>query len=180
MQELTDLMVAEISKLKVGDPLDPETDVGPLIDSRKCDELEVWIQDAVAAGATIAAGGNRLSDHMFEPTLLVDGDQDMRVVCDEVFGPIVTLVPFDDFNTAIDQVNDSPYGLQAGIFTSDLGKAFQAAQSINVGGININDSSNARGDVMPYGGVKDSGIGREGPYYAIRDMTDERLIMMNL
>jgi acyl-CoA reductase-like NAD-dependent aldehyde dehydrogenase len=104
----------------------------------------------------------------------------MRVVCDEVFGPVVTVVPFTDFDEALTLVNDSPYGLQAGVFTRDLAKAFKAVRTLRVGGLNVNDTSNKRADLMPYGGLKASGIGREGPRYSVREMTDERIVIFNL
>ncbi|KAA0969072.1 aldehyde dehydrogenase family protein [Aureimonas fodinaquatilis] len=176
---LGDMLASHIAKLKVGDPLDPETDVGPLITAEKCVELLAWIDEAVSAGARIAAGGRRLDGNIIEPTLLVDASQSMSVVCKEVFGPVISLVPFGEIDEAIDAVNDSPYGLQSGIFTTNIDVAFKAARRLNVGGVNINETSNTRGDIMPYGGVKHSGFGREGPYYAIREMTDERLVMIN-
>jgi acyl-CoA reductase-like NAD-dependent aldehyde dehydrogenase len=177
--QLAEAMKGEIARLKVGDPLDPETDVGPLISEQKAIELEEWIQRAVEAGARLVCGGRR-DGVLLEPTLLAEGLQSMQVVCEEVFGPVITIVPFTELDQAIDWVNDSPYGLQAGIFTQDIDRAMRAARRIRVGGLHVNDTSNARGDMMPYGGVKNSGIGREGPYYAIREMTDERVVVLNL
>jgi len=172
-------MAAEIDGLKVGDPLDPTTDVGPLISEAKAAELEAWVAKAVAEGARLVRGGTRVGALM-QPTLLGDGRQHMSVVCEEVFGPVITIVPYDDLHQAIGWVNDSVYGLQAGIFTRDIDRAMTAARRIRVGGLHVNDTSNARGDLMPYGGIKQSGIGREGPAYAIREMTDEKVVVLNL
>lgn len=179
IDQLVELMRAETERLQVGDPFDPMTDVGPVASEEKARELEAWTQEAVSQGAELVCGGGRRGA-LLEPTLLVNGDQSMKVVCNEVFGPVVTVIPYRDFGQAIAWVNDSPFGLQAGVFTNDLGRAFHAARSIRVGGININDTSNKRADLMPYGGVKDSGIGREGPKYSVREMTDERIVIFNL
>jgi acyl-CoA reductase-like NAD-dependent aldehyde dehydrogenase len=177
--KLATAMANEMKNLVVGNPLDPKTDVGPLISEEKAIELEQWIARAIADGAILVHGGKR-EGAVLHPTLLAEGRQSMNVVCEEVFGPIITIVPYDTLEQAIDWVNDSPYGLQAGVFTQDIDRAMRAARKLEMGGVHINDTSNARGDQMPYGGVKASGIGREGPYYAIREMTDERIIVLNL
>lgn len=179
VDELVELMRTETERLHLGDPFDPSTDVGPVATEAKARELEAWIQEAIAQGAELVCGGSR-NGPLLEPTLLVNGDQSMKVVCNEVFGPVVTVIPYQDFDQAIAWVNESPYGLQAGVFTNDLGRAFHAARSVRVGGININDTSNKRADLMPYGGVKDSGMGREGPKYSVREMTEERIVIFNL
>jgi acyl-CoA reductase-like NAD-dependent aldehyde dehydrogenase len=176
---LVERMARETEALITGDPFDPTTAVGPMSSVERAEQLEAWIQEAVAQGAEIVCGGQR-DGALLHPTLLRNGTQEMRVVCDEVFGPVVTVVPFTDFDEALTLVNDSPYGLQAGVFTRDLAKAFKAVRTLRVGGLNVNDTSNKRADLMPYGGLKASGIGREGPRYSVREMTDERIVIFNL
>ena len=176
---LVERMAAETERLVTGDPFDPSTDVGPMGSVERAEQLESWIQEAVSQGARLVCGGRR-EGALLEPTLLSNGSQTMRVVCEEVFGPVVTVVPFDTFDDALALVNDSPYGLQAGVFTRDLATAFKAVRTLRVGGLNVNDTSNKRADLMPYGGVKASGMGREGPRYAVREMTDERIVIFNL
>jgi acyl-CoA reductase-like NAD-dependent aldehyde dehydrogenase len=165
--------------LKVGNPEDPETDLGPMISLKEAERSETWIQEAVAAGAKIASGGKR-EGAILHPTILVDVKPEMKVMCQEVFAPIVSIVPFTDIDDAFAQANDSDFGLQAGLFTSNLQLAMRAAHELEFGGVVINDVSTFRADVMPYGGVKDSGIGKEGPHYAVQEMTEERLIVLNL
>ncbi|QIA27641.1 aldehyde dehydrogenase family protein [Thermaerobacter sp. PB12/4term] len=172
-------LVAETRKLKVGDPLDPETDVGPMISEAEAERAEAWIREAVEQGARVLCGGRR-QGAVLEPTVLVDVRPDMKVVCQEAFAPLVTVAPFEDVDEAIAMVNDSFYGLQAGIYTRDLQTAMKAARRIEVGGVMVNEIPNWRVDLMPYGGVKGSGIGREGPRYAIEHLTDLRLVVFNL
>lgn len=172
-------MIKETKKLVVGNPLDPETDVGPMISESEAVRAETWVKAAVAGGAQILSGGRRHGS-LFEPTILVDVKPDMQVVCEEVFAPIVSLLPYQDIEEAIEQANTSKYGLQAGIFTASIDIAAKAAQQLEVGGVIINDTSNYRADLVPYGGVKKSGIGREGPKYAIQEMTEPRLVVFNL
>lgn len=175
----TEALVAATRALKVGDPLDPETDVGPMISEAEAARAEAWVQEAVAGGARILTGGTR-EGVLFQPTVLVDVQPHMKVVCNEIFAPVVTVIPYETLNEAIEAVNDSPYGLQAGIFTESLEVAMEAARRIRVGGVMVNDTSVYRADLMPYGGVKGSGIGREGPKYAIEEMTDLKLVVLNL
>jgi acyl-CoA reductase-like NAD-dependent aldehyde dehydrogenase len=137
------------------------------------------VAEAVAGGARIVTGGGRSGAQM-QPTVLVDVRRGMKVVEEEVFGPVAVVHRYDDFGAVLDRVNDTPYGLQCGVFTQDIRLAFRAIRTLRFGGVVINGSSTWRTDQMPYGGVKDSGIGREGPRYAIRDMTDERLVIFNL
>lgn len=172
-------LAAETGKLVVGNPEDPATDVGVMVSEAKAAQAESWIKEAAAAGARVVVGGRREGALLY-PTVLGHARQDMKVVCEEIFAPVISVVPFDTVQQAIDWVNDSPYGLTAGIFTSDLNTAFQAAREIRVGTLNINDTSSARADLMPYGGVKDSGMGLEGPRYAIEEMTESRLVTLNL
>ena len=172
-------LVAATRALRVGDPLDPETDVGPMISEAEAARAEAWVQEAVAGGARILTGGTR-EGALLQPTVLVDVRPDMKVVCNEIFAPVVTVIPYETLNEAIEAVNDSPYGLQAGVFTESLEVAMEAARRIRVGGVMINDTSSYRADLMPYGGIKGSGIGREGPRYAIEEMTDLKLVVFNL
>src|SRR5262245_43106313 len=173
------LVVAEAKKLKVGDPLDPATDVGTLIDERAAQRVESWINDAAAAGAKILAGGRR-NGAQIEPTVLADVDPAMKVVCEEVFGPVIGLLPYDNIDDIFRRVSDSRFGLQTGIYTASMATAIRAVRHIRSGGIILNGTSTWRTDQLAYGGVKDSGIRSEGPRYSIRDMTEERMVLFNL
>jgi acyl-CoA reductase-like NAD-dependent aldehyde dehydrogenase len=172
-------LVEEVKKLKVGDPLDPSTDVGTLIDEAAATRVESWVRQAVVAGARVVTGGVRCGAQL-EPTVLVDVDPSMKVVCEEVFGPVVSLCPYEDIDEIFRWVSNSRFGLQCGIFTASLATAMAAVRKLRTGGVIVNGSSTWRTDQLAYGGVKESGIGREGPHYAIRDMTDERLVVFNL
>lgn len=165
--------------LKTGDPEDALTDVGPLITESEAQRAEEWVQEAVAQGARLVAGGKRYGT-LLEPTVLAGVKSHMRVACQEVFAPVVSVMTFETDDEALALANDSLYGLQAGVFTRDLDRAMRFGRELEVGGVIINDSSAFRADLMPYGGVKGSGIGREGPKYAIEEMTDQRLIVFNL
>ncbi len=171
--------VEAAAALKVGDPADPSTDIGPMISEKEAKRVESWIDEAIAQGAKVAFGGKRNGAFM-EPTILVDVKADMKVMCQEIFAPAINIVPYDDVNQAFQWANDTRFGLQAGLFTSNLQLALRAAHELQFGGVIINDVSTTRADVMPYGGVKDSGIGREGPKYAVQEMTDERIVVINL
>jgi len=165
--------------LVVGDPLDEGTDIGPMIRLREAERVESWVNEAVDQGAVIALGGKR-DGAFYEPTILTNVNDDMKVCRQEVFGPVVSVATYKDIDEVIAKVNDSDYGLQAGLFTNDLQFAMKAAREIEVGGLIINDASAYRVDHMPYGGVKNSGNGKEGPKYAIEEMTEERIIVLNL
>jgi len=178
-KKFSDLLVERVKALVVGDPLDPKTDVGPLISRGAAERVEEWVTDAIAAGAR-ALCGRRRHDSIFDPTVLVDTKPEMAVNCQEIFGPVVTVTPYDSFDEALWRINDSPYGLQAGVFTRDLASVFRAFEQIEVGGLMINEVPTFRVDTMPYGGSKQSGMGREGPRYAIEEMTEPRLLMLNL
>jgi acyl-CoA reductase-like NAD-dependent aldehyde dehydrogenase len=169
---------AHTEALKLGDPLDEATDVGPMIDEKALNRTEQWVQEAVNEGATIITGGRRQGS-FFLPTILTNVKHESKVCSREVFAPIVDVFPFQDFSDALRAVNDSAYGLQAGVFTQNLQHAFQAFNELEVGGVIINDISGYRIDHMPYGGVKESGLGREGLKYAIEDMTEIRLMALN-
>jgi len=175
----TDLFVEGVKKLKTGDPLDESTDVGPLI--RESDAIRTlnWIDEAVRAGARLLCGGSR-NNLVVEPTVLTGTKPDMKVNCQEVFGPVVTIEPYKNFDEALRRVNNSSFGLQAGLFTCDAKLLFQAYEELEVGGLIAGDVPSFRIDHMPYGGVKDSGLGREGLRYAIEEMTDQKLLVMNL
>src|SRR5713101_117934 len=166
-------------KLKVGDPLDESTDLGPLIRESDAIRAAEWIQEAVREGATLLCGGRRQGS-MLEPTVLTGTRPEMSVNCREIFAPVVTLEPYDDFSQALRQISESTYGLQAGVFTRDVNGIFQAYEELEVGGVIAGDVPSFRIDHMPYGGVKDSGSGREGLRYAIEEMTEPRLLVMNL
>jgi acyl-CoA reductase-like NAD-dependent aldehyde dehydrogenase len=170
-------LVAETSALVMGDPKDPDTFIGPMISDGEAERLDGWIQAAVAAGARLLCGGKR-EGAMLEATLLEDVAPDQDVSCREAFGPVAVLAKFSDFEEALATVNDSVFGLQAGIFTRDLYKAQRAWDVLEVGGVVIGDVPSWRVDHMPYGGVKDSGLGREGIRFAMEDMTEIRLMVV--
>jgi len=177
--KFTDLLLAGVKNLKTGDPLVDTTDVGPLIRESDAVRATDWVQEAVRGGARLLCGGHRTGSIM-EPTVLTGTKQDMKVNCQEVFGPVVSVEPYRDFDDALRQINHSAYGLQAGIFTRDAKLMFQAYEELEVGGLVAGDVPSFRIDHMPYGGVKDSGLGREGLRYAIEEMTEPKLLVMNL
>lgn len=171
--------VEATNKLTLGNPLEDSTDIGPLLNDGAAARVEAWVNEAAAGGASVIAGGKR-DGRMFQPTVIENATREMKVVCEEVFGPVVVLAPFEDFDAALDAVNDSPFGLQAGVYTRDLTRALRATQKLDVGGVIINDVPTFRIDNMPYGGVKESGIGREGPRFAIEDMTNLKMVVMSM
>ena len=168
-------LVEAVRTTKAGDPADPSVVIGPMITRQHAERAETWVQEAVEGGARILTGGTR-EGSVFAPTVLDRVDASMRVVCEEIFAPVVCVIEFDDLNEAVARANASPFGLAAGLFTSDLSTAMRTARALRFGGVHVNEASSARVDAMPFGGVKDSGFGREGPAYAIREMTEERLI----
>lgn len=178
-QEFSELYIAEVKQLKVGNPEDPDTDVGPMISEKEAIRTEEWVNEAISEGATSLLPVKR-EGALFYPAVLVDTKPEMKVVCREVFAPVVTIIPYNDLDDAFAQANDSEYGLQAGIFTRDLNIAMKSARVLEYGGVVINDVSTYRNDVMPYGGVKNSGLGKEGPRYAVEEMTEERMVVINL
>ncbi|WP_103104787.1 aldehyde dehydrogenase family protein [Brevibacillus reuszeri] len=179
MQEFSDLYISHVNQLKVGNPEDPDTDVGPMISEKEAIRTEEWVQEAISQGAKSLLPVKR-EGALFYPAVLVNTTPEMKVVCREVFAPVVTIIPYSDLDEAFAQANDSEYGLQAGIFTRDLNIAMKAARTLEYGGVVINDVSTYRNDVMPYGGVKNSGLGKEGPRYAVEEMTEERMVVINL
>lgn len=173
--EVESRLAALVSALPYGDPCDVKTVVGPVISEGSAQRIERWIDEAVARGARRLAGGPR-QGAVVPATLLTDIDPAMAVGCQEVFGPVMSLVPFATLDEAIACVNATPYGLATGLFTNRLSDALRAARQLEVGGVHINETSSSRVDVMPYGGSKDSGFGREGPHYALREMSEERMV----
>ena len=174
----TNQLVKLAKSIAAGDPTNPRTVVGPMIDEQAARKIESWIREATEGGARVLCGGGR-TGAMLEPTVLADVAPEMKVSCQEVFAPVLTVDRFSEFRDAIERVNASSYGLQAGIFTNYAPDIFYAYRELEVGGVIINDSSSFRVDHMPYGGVKDSGIGREGVRYAIEEMTEMKLLALN-
>jgi glyceraldehyde-3-phosphate dehydrogenase (NADP+) len=173
-----DEFIPHVKALKVGDPLDEATDVGPLIDHGAAERVVAWVKEAKAAGAEILTGGEH-DGNLLQPTVLASVEEDMRVSCEEVFGPVVNLYRYTDVMQAIRNVDSSEFGLQAGLFTNDWNIVQNAFDEIEVGGLMVNDVSTFRIDHMPYGGVKQSGTGREGLRYAIEEMTEMKLLTYN-
>jgi len=168
-------LTAMVRELPFGDPMDPRTVVGPVISEAEARRIEQWIDEAVARGAKRLAGGPR-QGAVVPPTLLVDVDDSMAVGCREVFGPVMAIAPYDTLDEAFARVNATPYGLATGFFTNRMADALRAARELEVGGVHINETSSSRVDVMPYGGAKQSGFGREGPHHAVREMSEERMV----
>jgi acyl-CoA reductase-like NAD-dependent aldehyde dehydrogenase len=167
-----------VAALKTGDPADDETDVGPVIDPESGERILAWIEEAREAGATVLAGGEATEDGVIAPTVLADVSPDMKVSCREVFGPVCTVTPYETLTEALALANGTEYGLQAGIFTTKLSSALDAAAGLEFGGVTVNEAPTFRADQMPYGGVKASGNTKEGPHYTVREMTEERLIVV--
>ena len=174
---LVEKVVAAVEAQRTGDPTDPGTDVGPMINVAAAERVEAWVEEAVAAGATLLTGGGR-DGASYEPTVLAGVPDHAKVVSEEVFGPVLVLRAFDGFDEAVRLVNDSRFGLQAGVFTHDLRTAFRAHRDLEVGGVIIGDVPSFRADQMPYGGVKGSGVGREGVRSAMEDYTYERVLVL--
>jgi acyl-CoA reductase-like NAD-dependent aldehyde dehydrogenase len=173
-----DKLVAATRKLRAGDPKDEQTFVGPLISEKDAARLLGWIDEARSQGARVLCGGTRLAPALLEPTLLENVPRSSPLCAVEAFGPVAVLEPFDDFRAALDAVNDTEYGLQAGVFTRDLYKALAAWDELEVGSVIVGDVPSFRVDHMPYGGVKSSGLGREGVRFAIEHMTERRLLVI--
>jgi acyl-CoA reductase-like NAD-dependent aldehyde dehydrogenase len=178
-EAFTARLVANIEKLKVGDPLDSETDVGPLITPGDRDRVKEWIEEAVSAGAKLLSGGELVDEgRCLAPTLLGAPPKDAKVWCEEIFGPVATIDTFSSFEQALAMANDSKFGLQAGVFTRDIGRGLLAAKTLEFGGVLINEVPTFRADQQPYGGVKDSGNTREGPAFAVLELTEERFVTL--
>jgi acyl-CoA reductase-like NAD-dependent aldehyde dehydrogenase len=168
-----------VEELRLGDPADEETDVGPVIDEAARDRILEWVEEARKAGAHVLTGGE-LDGELIQPTVIANAAPDLKVSCHEVFGPVVTVNPYDSLDEAIELANGTPYGLQAGVFTNDLRTAMRLAAELEFGGVTVNEAPTFRADQMPYGGVKESGNTREGPAYAVREMTEERVVILDL
>jgi acyl-CoA reductase-like NAD-dependent aldehyde dehydrogenase len=173
------MLFEAVQKLPIGDPHDPKTIVGPMISEDEAKRAESWVNEAAAQGARIILGGRR-KGAILEPTILTDTRTNMRVLCEEIFAPVLSIIPFRSFDQMIEEVNSTQFGLAAGLFTQDVMRAMQGARRLHVGIVHINEASSSRVDLMPFSGVKQSGLGREGPRYAIQELTEERLITISL
>ncbi|PZO37492.1 MAG: aldehyde dehydrogenase [Alphaproteobacteria bacterium] len=175
----TPRLVAAARALVVGDPHDPQTDVGPMISVQEAERALAWVLEAIDEGAHCLSGGT-LDGALLAPTILTNVSPDMRVMREEIFAPVLSIIPFDDLDVAIAEVNATEFGLAVGLFTADMTRALNAASQLHVGVVHLNDASSSRVDLMPFAGVKDSGVGVEGPRYAMREMTEERLVTISL
>jgi acyl-CoA reductase-like NAD-dependent aldehyde dehydrogenase len=171
--------VPPVEQLKLGDPADEETDVGPVIDEDARNRILEWIDEARKAGADVVTGGE-LDDDLIRPTVIAHAGPELKVSCEEVFGPVCTVNPYDSLDEAIDLANGTRYGLQAGVFTNNLRTAMRAAAELEFGGVIVNEAPTFRADQLPYGGVKASGNTREGPAYAVRELTEQRVVVLDL
>jgi glyceraldehyde-3-phosphate dehydrogenase (NADP+) len=178
-QQFLDRFVPKVQALKVGPPLDESTDLGSLITSSDGQRVHEWLEEAVAGGAKCLAGG-KVEGGVVQPTVVVEAGPEMKINNRELFAPVVTVTPYTDFDEAVRSVNASDYGLQAGVFTNDVKRVFNAYEELEVGGVIVNDVPTFRLDQMPYGGVKNSGFGREGLKYTIEEMTEPKLLVINL
>jgi acyl-CoA reductase-like NAD-dependent aldehyde dehydrogenase len=178
-ERFLDALVPRVEGLVVGDPLDERTDVSALISTHERDRVHAWVDEAIASGASVLAGGTTREDGAMLPTVLVDVTPDMKVCALEIFGPVVGVASYTNLDDALTLANDTRYGLQAAIFTNDLGDALRAARALDFGGVLVNEVPTWRADQQPYGGRRDSGNTREGPQWAAREMTEERLIIIN-
>ena len=174
-EPFTEKFVQSSQAMVVGDPLDEEVDVGPMIDESEAERIEGWVSEATEGGAEVLTGGRR-EGSVYWPTVLANVKPDMKVVKEETFAPVASLIPFDDFEEALRQADATEYGLQAAVFTQDVGRVFQAIRSLNFGGVIINDTPTFRTDHMPYGGLGRSGIGREGVRFAVEEMTEIQMV----
>ncbi|WP_255949707.1 aldehyde dehydrogenase family protein [Streptomyces odontomachi] len=177
--EFLDRLTAYAADLVVGDPSDPGTDLGPLLRASDAARVESWLAEATAAGATVRCGGTR-NGTLFAPTVVEGAREDMRLVCEEVFGPVVSVLPYEADEDVIELLNAGEYGLQTGVFTRDVDRAMRFARALRMGGVLINDGPLFRADALPYGGIRSSGLGKEGPRDTIREMTAEKLVVLNL
>jgi succinate-semialdehyde dehydrogenase/glutarate-semialdehyde dehydrogenase len=171
-------LIAAAQKMRAGDPADPSTVIGPMISEAHAKRAKSWVDEAVAHGATLLTGGACVGAVM-QPTVLTQVTDDMKVMCEEIFAPVLSIVEFEGIDSAVAQANGTAFGLSVGLFTSNLHTAFHAARALRFGAVHVNEASSARVDAMPFGGVKDSGFGWEGPAYAIREMTEERLLTVS-
>lgn len=177
--QFTDLLSELTSRLRVGNPLEDDTDISSMIDEENTRRVDEWVKEAITNGARLIAGGN-IVNGIYLPTILTNTDPSMRICSNEVFGPVVTIEPYENFSDAIKEVNNSPFGLQAGVFTNSISEEHEAFNNLKVGGVVINDTPTFRVDHMPYGGVKDSGLGREGVKYAMHDMLEPKILVRSI
>ncbi len=178
-EPFSEKFVKATEAMVVGDPLDERVDVGPMIDPKEVDRIEDWVEEAQTAGAKVLTGGKR-NGTVYYPTVLTSVQDDMKVVAEEVFAPVASIISSDDFESALQQANDTKFGLQVGVFTRDIDRVFKAVKRLNFGGVIINDTPNFRADHMPYGGNRQSGLGREGVKFAMEDMTNIQLVAIRL
>lgn len=178
-EDFCDQFIPAVKALKVGDPRHADTDIGPMIRERDAERAESWVNEALEMGAQALIEGKR-QGAMLSPIVLTETQSEMKVRCEEIFAPVVTLVPYETWDEAVHIMNDTPYGLQAGLFTNDMRRIMDAWERIDVGGLQVNNVSTFRVDHMPYGGIKASGVGREGVKYTIEDMTEIRLLVLHL
>ena len=176
--EFTAALAAHVESIVVGDPMDEATDVSALISAGERDRVAEWVQEAAAQGATIAAGGTVGADGVLRPTLIANATHEMKVCSQEVFGPVVAVQAYDDLDDALRMANDSRYGLQGSIFTSDINKALKAVRTLDFGGVLVNEVPTWRADQQPYGGLRDSGNTREGPAFSVKEMTEIRMVVL--
>jgi acyl-CoA reductase-like NAD-dependent aldehyde dehydrogenase len=174
-EPFSEKFVRATEAMVVGNPLDERVDVGPMIDSKEVDRIESWVKEAQGSGASVLTGGKR-DGTVYYPTVLSNVDEDMKVVAEETFGPVASVISSDDFETALAQANASKFGLQVGVFTKDIDRMLKAVRRLNFGGVIVNDAPNFRADHMPYGGNRQSGLGREGVKFAMEDMTNIQLV----
>ena len=172
-------LVSLVGELSIGDPMDEATDVSALISRAERDRVSGWIADAVSAGGTLACGGDLDANGVLRPTVIVNARPEMSICALEVFGPVVAVQTYESFDEALRIANDTRYGLQAAVFTTDIAKGLKAARTLDFGGVLINEVPTWRADQMPYGGIRDSGNTREGPAYSVREMTEERLVIIS-
>ncbi|MDQ3112416.1 MAG: aldehyde dehydrogenase family protein, partial [Bacteroidota bacterium] len=175
-EEFSKLFCEGASKLKTGDPSDAATEIAEMIDEENAKRVETWVNEAVSSGAKVLLRGKR-NGSFYPPTVLTQTNRTMKVNCEEVFGPVVLLEPYEHFENAIAQINDSKFGLQAGVFTNEISELDKAFKEIEAGGVIHNDVPTFRVDHMPYGGIKDSGLGREGVKYAMMDMLEAKILV---
>lgn len=163
---------------KVGDPFNADTLTGPMISESEAQRAEAWVNEAIQQGARLVCGGKR-DGAVLHPTVLTDVNPSMKVMCEEIFAPVISIVPYRSFDEVVNSINGTPYGLATGVFTNDLNRVLTATKKLHVGSVHVNETSSSRVDLMPYSGVKDSGFGREGPRYSIQEMTEERLVTIS-
>jgi acyl-CoA reductase-like NAD-dependent aldehyde dehydrogenase len=178
-EPFSEKFVKATEAMVVGDPLDERVDVGPMIDSKEVDRIEGWVKEAQGLGAKVLTGGKR-EGTIYYPTVLTSVQDDMKVVTEEVFAPVASVISSDDFESALQQANDTKFGLQVGVFTNDVNRVLKAVKRLNFGGVIVNDTPNFRADHMPYGGNRQSGLGREGVKFAMEDMTNIQLVAIRM